>query len=500
MPRLERLARPEIHQTDISPALPNDFEEIGDPQTFRGVPLVLGGRFQSAILGPARADKDRGIGGPGDRKHGVMEKYLSPDYSAHPLLNPALSESDPSAFRLLYRTYLRILHGTERYNDLLNRMLHVPAEEGESFESNLETARYYLNEADRYMKGLLQILPVEVRATVDPIVEVRDCTDVLELLSMIFMNPHPRTRFEAQRKLYLTKLFFDVDHCRDVLDGAAHKRFFESLLDGHLLSHVTGQRSIEVYYDIGPDGVTMEYEIGGRSRAGQECWSFDLREIDLSRHERPVHLHVYYYSVRFKKEIIPYQYERGGTQYALRPTEIWSELNRRRNGSIISKMIRKGVNDARLIQDLIGAMFIVENLHEVEHLKEFLVDLFGGPFRLKNVVDTLTGAPRAAGNLNPFTGEGYRVFKCEVDVLYRAPHAPDSLPYFFPVEIQIYTLETYLRTIHTEHYASHLALKKRQFLVGLVPYWFPVMVYGGDPVRVCSEEGARVASGGGGTR
>ncbi len=430
-----------------------------------------------------------------------MEGYRTPDYSAHPLLNPALSEADPASFRLLYRTYLRILHGTERYNDFLDRMLHPPSAGEHDIESNLATARYYLNEADRYMKGLLELLPHGVREVVDPVVEVQGSSDVLELLSMIYMNSDRRTRFEAQRKLYLTKLFFDVDHCRAVQDGAAHKRSFESLLEGHLFAKVTAHHTVEVCYDIAPDGVTMRYEIGGRLRPGQECWSFDLHEIEIRKPPRKIRLHVYYYSCRFKKEIIPYQYRRGGTQYALRPTEIWSGLNRRRNGSIISKMIRKGINDAGLIQDLIGAMFIVENLHEVEQLKEVLVDLFGGPFRLRNVADTLSGGSRAAGDrttgdVGSFTGEGYRVFKCEVDVLYRAPNAPDSLPYFFPVEVQIYTLETYLRTIHTEHYASHQALKKRQFLLGLVPYMFPALVYGTEPVAICNAEGARVASGG----
>jgi len=140
-------------------------------------------------------------------------------------------------------------------------------------------------------------------------------------------------------------------------------------------------------------------------------------------------------------------------------------------------------------------MFIVEDLLEVEHLKEVLVDLFGGPFRIKNVTDTLSGTgPRH--ELNPYTGSGYRVFKCELDVLFRPPNAPDSPPYFFPVEVQIYTLESYLRTIHTEHYASHQALKKRQFLLGLVPYICPVGIYGEAPVRLCMEEGARAGAGG----
>jgi hypothetical protein len=425
-----------------------------------------------------------------------MERYLSPDYTAHPLLNPALSDADPAAFRLLYRTYLRILHGTERYNDFLDRMLHPPGEEERPFESNLETARYYLNEADRYMKGLLQLLPEEVREVVEPVVEVQGSSDVLELLSMIYMNSDRRTRFEAQRKLYLSKMFFDVDHCREVQDGAAHKRSFEALLDRLLFAKVTAHHNVEVCYDIAPDGVTMRYEIGGRIRPGQECWSFDLHEIDIKRPSGRLRLHVYYYSCRFKKEIIPYQYRRGDTQYALRPTEIWSGLNRRRNGSIVSKMIRKGINAPGLIQDLIGAMFIVENLREVEQMKEVLVDLFGGPFRLRNVEDTLAVDQPRAGEIGSFTGEGYRVFKCEVDVLSRAPSAPDSLPYFFPVELQIHTLETYLRTIHTEHYASHQALKKRQFLLGLVPYMFPAIVYGNEPVTICSAEGSRVVSGG----
>ncbi len=418
-----------------------------------------------------------------------------PDYRAHPLLDPALSESDPTSFRMLYKKYLGILQGVERYNDLLNKMLYPPGEE-HVLESNLETARYYLSEAVSYIADLLQLMPPEVRSAVEPLPEVRDCGDILGLLSMIFGNADPRVRFEAQRKLYLTKLFFDVDHCREVQNGVAHKRFFESLLEKHLFSGVVHQNRIDVCSEIGPDGISIEYSIGHSPLPGQESWSFDLQELQLLHQGWPIRLRVYFYSCRFKKEIIPFEYHRGMTHYDLHPTEVWSGLNRRRNGSIVSKMIRKGENDPRFIKDLIGAMFIVQNLIEVEHLKEVLVDLFGGAFRMKNVVDTL-GDKEQAARLNPYTGAGYKVFKCELDVLYRSPHAADSLPYFFPVELQIYTLETYLRTIHTEHYASHQALKRRQFLLGLVPYLFPIAVYGEKPVRLCMEEGARVATGGG---
>ncbi len=421
-----------------------------------------------------------------------MNKIV-PEYAAHPLLDPSLSETDPTSFRVLYKKYLGILQGAERYNDLLNRMLY-PVGEERSLETNLESGRYYLNEASQYMTRLIDLIPREARAAVDTVREVRECSDILELLSMIFGNADKRIRFEAQRKLYLSKLFFDVDHCREVQDGVAHKSSFETLLENHLFSGTVSRRELEVCFAIGPDGITMEYSIGPRDRVGEECWTFDMREIQLLHQGWPIRLHVYFYSCRFKKEIIPYQYHRGEKRYALRPTEIWSGLGRRRSGSIVSKMIRTGQNDPRQIKDLIGAMFIVENLVEVEHLKEVLIDLFGGPFRVKNVVDTLT-SQHQEGRLNPYTGAGYRVFKCELDVLYRDQSRPDSDPYFFPVEVQVYTLESYLRTIHTDHYASHQALKTRQFLFGVVPYLFPVKVYGEEPVHRCLEEGTRVSMG-----
>jgi len=73
-----------------------------------------------------------------------------------------------------------------------------------------------------------------------------------------------------------------------------------------------------------------------------------------------------------------------------------------------------------------------------------------------------------------------------VDVLY-SPGGEGTAPYRFPVEIQIFTLEGYLRTVCSTHEASHRALKLRQFLFGLVPRIFPRGVYGSEwlvPERV----------------
>jgi len=58
-------------------------------------------------------------------------------------------------------------------------------------------------------------------------------------------------------------------------------------------------------------------------------------------------------------------------------------------------------------------------------------------------------------------------------------------PYIFNVEFQIYTLEGFLRTVHSLHEASHERLKLRQFLEGLLPYLFPAAIYGEDTLRSC---------------
>ncbi len=396
-------------------------------------------------------------------------------YQAHPFLDPDLSNDDPGVFRHLYKWYLQIRENEDEYNDLLNKILH-PLGERRPLQTNLVTVSYYLNEAVSYLGELIQMVPPETRAPVSPRPEVMGCPDIRDLLTMIFESGDRRISFEAQRKLYLTKLFFDVDHCWEVQRGAEHKESFEAILDRELFSRAVDRRRVELCYRIRPDGESIEYTFG-RNGTEQECWAFDLREVETIREGRPVRFHIYYYSCRFKREIIPFQYQRGADHYQLAPIEVWPGLTRRRSASIVSKMIRKGENDPRWIEDLIGAMFIVEDLYEIENLKEMLFSLFGGVFRIRNPVDTLT-RPEDRALLNPWSGQGYEVYKAEVDLLYNPERNRLPMPYFFTVELQMYTLESYLRTIHSAHYASHQMLKKRQFLEGLAPCLFPEAIYG----------------------
>ena len=399
---------------------------------------------------------------------------------AHPFLDPELSANRPDVLRYLYNQYLDVVRSRDQYNAFLNTLLH-PIGDDRLLEANLATAAYYMNEAMHYIQSLLDMVPVGAQELVEPMAAVVDCSDVQELLTLIFNATDPRLAYEARRKLYLTKLFFDVDHSWEVQRGAEHKDHLETILQEDLFSHVSERRKVEICYGLGRDGESIEYG-GDGLRPDQECWTFDLQQIEMLRDGRPIRLKVYFHSCRFKREVVPYLYRKGKDHYRAGYSELFPGMERRRSASIVSKMIRKGESDSRWIRDLIGVMFIVENLSEIEDLKEFLFDRFGGHFRVKNVVDTQLN-PEDRDRLNPQSGLGYKVYKAELDILYNSRRNPQPQPYLFTVEIQLYTLENYLRTLHSAHYANHQALKRRQFLEGLVPVVFPAQIYGDDAVR-----------------
>jgi hypothetical protein len=96
------------------------------------------------------------------------------------------------------------------------------------------------------------------------------------------------------------------------------------------------------------------------------------------------------------------------------------------------------------------------------------------------VTDTLSGKANGS-SLNLFSSKEFKVLKGDVDILYEES---GCTPYRFPVEIQIFTLEGYLRTVCGTHEASHLALKLRQFVFGLVPRIFPRQIYGSDWLKL----------------
>lgn len=201
---------------------------------------------------------------------------------------------------------------------------------------------------------------------------------------------------------------------------------------------------------------------------------FIEREADGVR----VPLDVLYYNCRFKRTVDPVTYEVVDGRHRVLERRRWGELRRENSGPIVSKMIRKGINNADEISDILGAMFIVHDESALDDLLRLLDGVLGSTVGWRNVVDTLAH-PAERAHLNVHSGSGYRVFKGDVDLLYPNLEA-GGVPYRFRVEVQIYTLEAFLRTVCGAHDASHLALKLRQFLYGLAPRLFPRAIYGDD--------------------
>jgi hypothetical protein len=392
--------------------------------------------------------------------------------AAHPYLDPDFDDHRPELVRSFYRFYLAIRDDDEAYNAHLNRLLHPPGTE-RAFESNRVTAGHYLHEATRYIEALLEILPRGQRGPRKPYAGVADTNDLRDLLHVIFEGTSPRAVFEARRKAYLAKLLLDVAYNWEVQRGEVHRAYFADLLQRELFCHTIEHREVDIAFDIAADGLAIDYRVGS-PLPNEEVWRFHLHELNFLQDGRPVRVHDYFHSIRSKREVLPYDYVRGQRVYLLEAREKWEELSRRRDASIVSKMLRKGVSDPRQIPDIVGAMFIVQDLDEVELLKEALFDILGGPMKIRNVVDTLT---RSSDRelLNRHSGAGYQVFKGDLELLF--PAVGEMPSYGFLVELQLYTLEGYLRTIHTEHYANHQQLKRRQFLEGIVPLLWPAPIY-----------------------
>lgn len=411
-----------------------------------------------------------------------FERLLSPDFVAHPLLDPNYSARDPEGMGALRQAYLEMRVGPEAYNAHLNRLLR-PWDDPRPLGQNLSVIHSYLREVDLYLRELLHLVPDPAGSALTPLPSVTGTNDLLALLETIFTSEDHRARYEAQRKIGLARLFFDVDHTDDIQNGPAHTRSLEECLSRELWGKVTRSRRFTVSFSLTSDGKSIRYRLGAPGQ-DEDSWPVHLRRIARPIGGRMAHVHVFYHSCRFKRR------NRFRKLEPLAPEEmdpddvpIWEELRRGMSGSIVSKMIRKGEFDPQKIGDLIGAMFIVKNAAEVERLQAMLFEVFGGPFRWREGVDTIKSHDDRR-RMHEQSSGGFQVRKSVVGVLHR-PVDAGRAPYIFNVEFQIYTLEGFLRTVHSLHEASHERLKLRQFLEGLLPYLFPAAIYGEETLRSC---------------
>lgn len=332
-------------------------------------------------------------------------------YAAHPLLDPQMLTRQRTAVRFWLPTYRQLVADASGRARLLRSLTTPVTHTGHRALAPVEA---YLEDTERYLDGLLRFAPTALADRLRVLPEIRHLMELDTLLRLTFDAEAPRLRYEARRKLYLTKLLFDIDHTRGVRDGRRHQAIFEQVLQERL------------WNDLDSGGIAV----------------FDYRS-------------------RFKREL--------GPANAKRPT-----LGPR-SGSILSKMIRGGIGDAHAVPDLLGAKFVVGDRRQAYALERRLVDALGGPFRWRDRVDIL-GGDEDRSRLTAASSPRFRVLKQIVDLL--VGDQPDAPPYHFPVEIQIYTLESHRATLAEGHDAAHQQYKQRQILSELLPALFPEEIFG----------------------
>ena len=401
------------------------------------------------------------------------------DYSAHPLLDPRFVQRPTRIARFFRQMYERIANDDQPYLAEIDRMLNPSSPGDGATRDPIEFVRY-LTEAETYVRDLVTLLPRASQDHVRPDAKISACNDLRTLMSFLFSPENPRIRYEAQRKLYLSKLLLDIDYSRHVQLSPKHKSYFERQLREGLWEHALDTNAIEVGFHIDNDGETIRYNL--QPKPGQERWEFKSIFLEKTVAGRKIPLDVLYYNCRYKRTVVPISYELVDGSHRVIERKRWDATGDHSSGSVLSKMIRKGLHDPDEISDMLGAMFIVHDEDGINELLTLLDSVFGNPVSWQDVTDTLMDEADSR-NLDRHSGRGYKVYKGNLGILHPSA-TPGGLPYRFHVEVQIYALEGFLRTVHGAHTASHLALKLRQFLHGLAPIVFPRSIYGEDWLRL----------------
>lgn len=414
------------------------------------------------------------------------EAVTVPDYAAHPFLDPDLFRRDREALRYFNRLFRDSLRNDWQYSRLLGRLLH-PMGDASAVEVDERVLASYFDDASRYLSELLDLLPEEQRERYAPLPEVAQCSDLRELGRWLFHRDRSdperarRLRFEAQRKLYLTKLLIQIEHTRMVQDGPRHRRYLIELLDKELWAFTTDVRDEIASYRIDPE---QDVRSGDRT----ETWNFKVRRVKRAIPGGEIDVDIHHFDTRFKRESAGYDYSPGNTEYTVSERTRYAQMKRNRSASILSKMLRKGINNPNGITDMLGAKFIVESERDVRRLAELLHHVLGGPFLFRNQVD-LFRRPTDHGRMNRFSAPDFKTFKEDVDILYGPGGHDAGRSYLFSVELQIFTVESFLQTVHSQAYTSHREYKRRQFVQGVMPTVFPVRLYG-EPAPAAQDSGS----------
>lgn len=374
-----------------------------------------------------------------------------------------------TAVRFWLPVYRRLLADSSARAALL-RSLTTPVTH--SGHRALAPVEAYFEDTEHYLDGLLQFVPPALAQHLRVLPAIRHLQDLDALLHLAFGAGPPRPRYEARRKLYLTKLLFDIDHTRAVRDGRRHHALFDQALQEKLWRDLDREGVRPQCFALAPGRDDAKAVLTPALASSEPIWCFEPRRLRAT--SKGDAIDVFDYRSRFKREL---DVGLGASESwrAGEPASGWKPAMGPRSGSILSKMIRGGIGDAHAVPDLLGAMFVVGSRRQAYALERRLVDALGGPFRWRDRIDTL-GSGEDRSRLTAASSWRYRVLKQIVDLLV-SDH-PESPPYHFPVEIQIYPLGSHLVTLSNGHHAAHLRYKQRQILSELLPVLFPVEIFG----------------------
>jgi hypothetical protein len=154
------------------------------------------------------------------------QEQIGAAYDAHPLLDPRLPSRHAALARLWIDTYRRMMRDPAVFERVVRGYV-MPA--GRRSSAAVDLAPYF-HDADAYLNDLLRLVPDSLARHLAPLPETRGASTIRDLLKATFDGAYARPRYEAQRKLYLAKLLFDIDHSRSVRDGPKHRARFEQIV------------------------------------------------------------------------------------------------------------------------------------------------------------------------------------------------------------------------------------------------------------------------------
>jgi hypothetical protein len=266
------------------------------------------------------------------------EPQVRAAYDAHPLLDPRLPSRHPALARLWVGAYRHMKSDPEVFDRVISGYA-IPA--GSRSSARVDLAPYF-HDADAYLNDLLRLVPDSLAQHLAPLPETRGASAIGDLLRATFDGTDTRARYEAQRKLYLAKLLFDIDHSRSIRDGPKHRAKFDQIVKDALMSGVTVGSDVEMYgtLDRGADG-SFSLTLARDPHPGARSFRFRPKRLQADGADEVIE--IFHYRTRFKREADPatdHRADDGWIRIAEAPR--WPGLGKY-SGSILSKMIRRAI-------------------------------------------------------------------------------------------------------------------------------------------------------------